>query len=345
MRKQALTITAAIALAIATIGCQKSGNAAETTEPETEDIAFADPTIVYENGKYYLTGTSAEDGFFMLESDDLVTWKSVDNGLGGRILQLGDGTYGEHAFWAPQVFKENGKYYLTYSAQGKMCVAECDSIDGLYRQKEIRPVDDCEEMNIDTYLFRDDDGKYYMYHARYEMQGEAGGNTIQVAEYDFDNNRLVPGTLKLCAKVSEPWELTEDGKKFINRTLEGPTVIKLDGKYYLFYSANDYQSIDYAVGYATADNPYGPWTRYEGNPIIHRSIVGENGSGHGDYFLDKDGKPYYVYHVHLNDTTIHPRLVRIAPLNMELDSVSGIYRISVDSDNIIYPKRIKENTK
>ena len=196
-------------------------------------------------------------------------------------------------------------------------------------------------MNIDTYLFRDDDGKYYMYHARYVMQGEAGGNTIQVAEYDFDNNRLVPGTLTLCAKVSEPWELTEDGKKFINRTLEGPTVIKLDGKYYLFYSANDYQSIDYSVGYATSDNPYGPWTRYEGNPIIHRSIVGENGAGHGDYFVGKDGRPYYVYHVHHNDSTIHPRMVRIAPLNMELDSVSGIYRISVDSDNIIVPKRIK----
>ena len=73
----------------------------------------------------------------------------------------------------------------------------------------------------------------------------------------------------------------------------------------------------------------------------HRSIVGENGAGHGDYFVGKDGRPYYVYHVHHNDSTIHPRMVRIAPLNMELDSVSGIYRISVDSDNIIVPKRIK----
>lgn len=345
MRKQVITLSATIALAILTTGCQKAKHATETNAAETEDIAYADPTIVLENGKYYLSGTSADDGFYMLESDDLETWSRIDNGHGGKILQRGDGTYGEEAFWAPQIFKDKGKYYLTYSAQGKMCIAESDSIDGLYRQTEIRPIDDCEEMNIDTYLFRDDDDKYYMYHARYEMQGEAGGNTIQVAEYDFENKRFVPGTLKLCAKVSEPWELTEDGKKFVNRTLEGPTVIKLKGKYYLFYSANDYQSIDYAVGYATSDNPYGPWTKHEGNPIIHRSIVGENGAGHGDFFIDKDNNPYYVYHVHHNDTTIHPRMVRIAPLKMDLDPESGIYNISIDKDNIIYPKIIKGNAE
>ena len=111
--KKQILITATIALAIATIGCRNNNSNTEAAAPETEEIAYADPTIVFENGKYYLTGTSAEDGFFMLESDDLETWKEVDNGLGGRILQLGNGTYGEHAFWAPQVYKENGKYYLT----------------------------------------------------------------------------------------------------------------------------------------------------------------------------------------------------------------------------------------
>ncbi len=35
------------------------------------------------------------------------------------------------------------------------------------------------------------------------------------------------------------------------------------------YSANDFRNPDYAVGYAVADNPYGPWKKYEGK-LIHR---------------------------------------------------------------------------
>ena len=64
--------------------------------------------------------------------------------------------------------------------------------------------------------------------------------------------------------------------------MEGPTVVKLDDLYYLFYSANHFKNIDYAVGYATSTSPYGPWKKHANNPIIHRSIVHENGSGHGD---------------------------------------------------------------
>lgn len=120
--------------------------------------------------------------------------------------------------------------------------------------------------------------------------------------------------------------------------MEGPTVIKLDGKYYLFYSGCDYQSIDYAVGYAVADTPFGPWRKYAGNPIIHRSLVGENGSGHGDFFMGNDGKPYYVYHVHASDTEIHPRKVRIVPLIMTRNDATGIYDIKADTANIIYPQ-------
>ncbi|MDE6528356.1 MAG: glycoside hydrolase family 43 protein [Muribaculaceae bacterium] len=302
-----------------------------------DEIPYADPTIFLENGTYYLTGSSAEDGFKMLQSDDLKHWRPVDNGNDGYILRRGDRVFGTYCFWAPQIYKEGGKYYLTYSAEGKICVAESDIVTGPYIQREVRPVGDWDEMNIDTYLFRDNDGKHYMYHARYKQQGDLGGNTIYVMGYDLDSNREEAGTLRLCAEVSEPWELTENGRKFGNKTLEGPTVIKLDGKYYLFYSANDYQSTDYAVGYAVADSPYGPWTKNEGNPIIHRSLVGENGAGHGDFFNGKDGRAYYVYHVHASDTDVHPRKVRIVPLKIEKDKSNGIYSISADTSGIIYP--------
>lgn len=306
----------------------------QTSQNKGEQIAYADPTIFVDNDRYYLTGTCG-DGFTVLESTDMKHWTAPvpDN----WILKKGKDTYGNYAFWAPQIVKNSSKYYLTYSAEGKMCIAESDKVTGPFKQKDNRPISDCAEMNIDTYLFHDDDGKWYMYHARYMKQVDMGGNTIQVAEFEMNTQRLKEETLQLCVKVNEPWELTENGRIFGNRTLEGPTVIKRDGVYYLFYSANDYQSIDYAVGYATATSPYGPWIKHKSNPIIHRNIVGENGSGHGDFFIGLDGNPYYVFHVHHDNNAIHPRTVRIVPLKMVKDSSTGIYDITVDTTKMIIP--------
>jgi beta-xylosidase len=120
--------------------------------------------------------------------------------------------------------------------------------------------------------------------------------------------------------------------------MEGPTVIKKDELYYLFYSANHFRSIDYAVGYATATSPMGPWTKHAGNPIIHRSIVGENGSGHGDLFFDQHDNAYYVYHVHQSGTKVAPRKTRIVPLTFSFNSSTGKYDISANVNEVIIPK-------
>lgn len=311
------------------VGCQQEG----------ERIALADPTIFVANGKYYMTGTSGDDGFTLLESSNLRHW--TYSKADPYILRKGEGTYGERDFWAPQIIQLEDRYLLAYSAQGKMCVAESPDIAGPYKQRENRPLTDCPDMNIDTYLFKDDDGKWYMYHARYIQQEDMGGYAIFVAEFDMESLSLKEETLKECLRVSEPWELTLDGMNHNHKTLEGPTVMKRDSIYYMFYSANDYRSIDYAVGYATAKSPYGPWEKQPG-PIIHRSEVGESGSGHGDFFIGLDKTPYYVYHVHQNDTVVDPRTVRIIPLKMDKHRVSGIFHITAKKkSNVIVPKLFK----
>jgi beta-xylosidase len=119
--------------------------------------------------------------------------------------------------------------------------------------------------------------------------------------------------------------------------MEGPTVIKLKDKYYLFYSANHFMNIDYSVGYAVSDSPYGPWIKQKNSPIIHRSIVGENGSGHGDIFEGLDGQLYYVYHIHFSQTQASPRRTRIVPLHKEWDSKNGLYKFSVKGNEVIVP--------
>jgi beta-xylosidase len=50
--------------------------------------------------------------------------------------------------------------------------------------------------------------------------------------------------------------------------IEAPTLWRDGDTYYLFYSANDYGSPSYAVGYATASRVLGPYRDGPGNPIL-----------------------------------------------------------------------------
>ncbi len=293
-----------------------------------EEIYFADPTIFPEGGKYYMTGTlgnSSLKGFVMLESTDLKNWTPVNGGspVLGKV-------YGNTGFWAPQIYKNGTKYYFFYTANEQVAVANSSNIVGPYVQDSVRPIDGSAK-NIDPFLFKDDDGKYYLYHVRFNR-----GNYLWVAEFDMATGNIDKATLKQCLDYTDKWEKTDDGKW--DPIMEGPTVVKLDGSYYLLYSANHFLNPDYAMGYATSASPLGPWVKHEGNPVIHRSIVGENGSGHGDFFYGYDGKPYYVYHVHNNDSIVSPRKTRIVPLVLNKNDKTELLDISIDSVNIIIPR-------
>lgn len=302
---------------------------------ENRELFYADPTIYVDNGKYYLTGTGGRrggpSGFNVLESEDLKNW-TLPAGASDSvymILTQGDRTYGTRGFWAPQIFKIDETYYLTYTANEQTVMAQSKSVLGPYRQKEVAPIDGSEK-NIDSYIFKDDDGKFYLYHVRFNR-----GNYLWVAEFDLRSGKIKPETLTKCFDQTESWEATPNYES--SPILEGPSVLKLEDKFYLFYSANHFRNIDYSVGYAVADSPYGPWSKQKESPIIHRSIVGENGSGHGDFFEGLDGQLYYVYHVHFDQQQISPRRTRIIPVNKKWDEEEGLYKFSVKGNEVIVP--------
>lgn len=308
------------------------GNRPSTTEPDSKgvEIFFADPTVFVENGKYYLSGTRNQEplGFALLESDNLKEWHYARPD--SMIMVCGRQTFGDKGFWAPQFFNLGDKYLYLYTANEQVAVAAGDSIEAVYTQTAVAPLD-ASEKNIDPYLFRDDDGKYYLYHVRFDH-----GNFLWVAEFNPETGTLVDGTLQRVFKNDQAWEDT--GAYPSDPIMEGPTLIKIDDTYYLFYSANHFMSTDYAVGYATAPTPVGPWTKNEANPIISRNIVGEKGSGHGDVFTDNDGNLRYVYHVHNSDSVVSPRRTRIVTLNVD-KSKGQPYAITVDPESIIVPVR------
>ena len=97
------------------------------------------------------------------------------------------------------------------------------------------------------------------------------------------------------------------GLKKDRRWSEGSTVFKKDiggeDYYFMTYSCNNYENEFYGVGIAYAKSPYGPFKKYQGNPIIHQ-IDEEHiySTGHGSY-IKVNNKDYYVFHMRDSKTS------------------------------------------
>jgi GH43 family beta-xylosidase len=259
-------------------------------------IALADPTIFLDNGTYYLYGTSSDRGFEVYESSDLQNWKGPVGKNNGFALSKGE-AFGSKGFWAPQIFKHDNVYYMAYTADEQIAIAKSNSPLGPFRQENLQALSGIGKQ-IDPFVFFDN-GKTYLYHVKLKE-----GNRIFVSEMKPDLSDVVTETAVECISGVELWENTE---KTSWPVTEGPTVIKHNNLYYLIYSANDFRSKDYAVGYATASSPMGPWKKYTGNPIISREKLKHNGTGHGDLFKDKSGNYRYVMHTHHSPSKVSPR--------------------------------------
>jgi xylan 1,4-beta-xylosidase len=266
-----------------------------------DTICLADPTIFKDNSMYYLYGTGSRDGFWVYQSVDLKNWSGPVGKRNGHALLKGD-SYGTKGFWAPQIFKQNGKYYMAYTADEHIAIAESDSPLGPFTQKVIKPISGTGKQ-IDPYIFKDTDGNLYLYHVRLQE-----GNRIFVARLKNDLSDIEENSAKECISAEDSWENTEKVKWPV---AEGPTVMKHGDLYYLFYSANDFRNIDYAVGYATAKSPMGPWVKYDKNPILNRALIGQNGTGHGDFFTGNSNQLYYVFHTHHTNSSVGQRKTAI----------------------------------
>ena len=268
-----------------------------TAASDSTVIHLADPTI-FHKGIYYLYGTvegAAYNGFLVYTSLDLRSWKLSDRN-DGYALKKGD-AFGTSGFWAPQVFFHKNKYYMAYVANENIAIAESDNPLGPFAQTNKEALE-APVKQIDPFIFIDDDGKNYLYHVRL-----TNGNRIFVAEITDDLSGIKPETLHECITATELWENTANASWPV---AEGPSVLKHKNLYYLFYTANDFRNPDYAVGFATSNSPLGPWKKYSGNPIINKKLIGQNGTGHGDFFRNKK-KLFYVFHTHNSEQKVGPR--------------------------------------
>ena len=258
----------------------------------------ADPFVLAYGSRYYLYATNADDGFRVYESEDMAIWEDK-----GYCLKKGD-AIGEKWFWAPEVMEKDGRFYMVYVAEEHLAIATSYSPLGPFVQSEKKWLS--EEKAIDGHFFVDDDGTVYLYYVRFD-----NGNVIYMSTFIDNFNVLDEKNERFLLRADEEWELKDC------EVAEGPFVLKHGGKYYLTYSANHTRSEYYAIGYAVSDSPFGPFKKYEGNPILHKTDK-VNGTGHHSFVRSLDGKEIIcVYHCHNSKTEFSPRLVCIDRASFE----------------------------
>ncbi len=272
-----------------------------------------DPSVKRLGNLYYAFGTTGNerlsDGriFTMLRSTNLVNWEQ----LGGALVPPSDNP--KYQYWAPEITEDRGRYYLYYSMGGVepehfvIRVGISDKPEGPYIDSG-KVLMDCESnrFTIDPFPFRDDDGQWYFYYAcnfPYESGAAHAGTGIVV-------DRLVEMTQLACdrhvvVRAMHDWTLYESnrwmkgyGQTFNWHTIEGPCVLKHDGKIYCLYSGANWQTPRYGLDFVVASNPLGPYSPGGESARVLHGIPGQvRGPGHNSVVIGPDGKTQYlIYH-------------------------------------------------
>lgn len=321
-------------------------------------VQLGDPFVLQTKGMYYMYGTGRADrGFAAYSSNDLVHWKKEgqvyfhDNKNGWSDPKAAwDGAY-----WAPEVYEVAGKFYLFYSAQWKenptnetenfrIGVAVSDKPTGPFIDLAAKPIFDPGYPIIDANVFFDTNGKVYLYYSRCCYKHPVKSEVADLAkkkgwfdkieeswvygvelEKDFSGVKGKPVLLlrpPVSAKDKQAeWESRSVTSREVNRRwTEGSTTFKKDGIYYIMYSANYFGGKHYAVGYATASSPLGPYRKASNNPILQKNTDRDGnvtGTGHNSITYSPDKKEMLCVYHGRTTTTGEERVVFIDRMKVD----------------------------
>jgi hypothetical protein len=295
------------------------------TQPLDIPIFSADPSAHVFNGKIYIypshdfdSGIPADDlgNQYAMKDYQVLSMDSI----GGPVtvhpvgLDIKDVPWASEKMWAPDAAEKGGKYYLYFPVKDKQSifrvgVAVGDKPEGPFKAQ---PEAIKGSFSMDPAVFKDDDGKYYMYF------GGLWGGQLQhwkTGKWDpaddsqppDDQPALLPKIARMADSMTEFAETPKDvkildanGKLLLSkdhdrRFFEASWVHKYKGNYYFSYSTGDSHYIAYAMG----KSPYGPFT-YKG--IILMPVLGW--TNHHS-IVEVGGKWYLFYHDTQRSNGVH----------------------------------------
>ena len=272
---------------------------------------YADPeSRVYDDAVYiYVTRSLPFEDQLNLDlvvTEDLERFKTYYD-----ILDMSTYEGVTHAVWAPTIIDTNGKYYLIFAANNIQSEAE---VGGLYIGVSDTPIGPFKNVfedgrplisaifnnaqPIDAHLFRDDDGSIYLYYG--------GWRHLMVCKMNAQMNGFESMPEPCFGGIAK--ELTP------SQYVEGPYVMKINGKYHMMYSTGNWTNGTYQVKAASADDPCAEFVYYA--DVLKAAEIAD-GPGHNSAFEFKD-QWYIAYHRRtVGDTNPHHRKLCIDKLTIE----------------------------
>jgi xylan 1,4-beta-xylosidase len=174
----------------------------------------------------------------------------------------------------------------------------------------------------DPGLFRDDDGKMYVY------WGSSNVFPIRGAQIDPSRGFKPVGVevpLILLHPDRNGWERfgEENTDTTIDPYVEGAWMTKHDGRYYLQYAAPGTEYNVYSDGVYVGDGPLGPFKLQEHNPFSSKRGGFITGAGHGSTFPDRWGNWWHV-------------ATCVAWIKHKFERRIGIYPAGFDKEGVLY---------
>ena len=276
---------AAAAASVAAYQAQKIDPSKFLTQPLVPGIYTADPSAHVFGGRIFIypshdidAGVPADDlgSHFAMRDYHVFSMEAVGGAVTdhGVVLDIKDVPWAGRQMWAPDAAEKGGKYYFYFPAKDKqdvfrIGVAIGDKPSGPFTA---RPAPIAGSFSIDPAVFRDTDGKHYMYFGGIwggQLQRWTSGSYRPEDKYP---GKAEPALMPRIARLADdmvsfaepPKDVViqdENGKPLAygdngRRFFEASWMHKYNGTYYFSYSTGD----THFIMYATGRSPYGPFT-------------------------------------------------------------------------------------
>ncbi len=257
--------------------------------------AFTNPVVPFDcPDPGILNAPDARPAFYMVctggsfpirMSRNLVSWGDT----GVSVLPSGKASWSANGFrdWAPEIHKAGDNFLAYFTAVNgsdrlSIGVATAKSPLGPFTTTG-GPLLENPVGIIDSNFFEDDNGIRYLF-AKLDGNSVGQATTITMRQIAPDGLSFEPGTgFVEVLRNSLGWE---------NGIVEAPWVVKRNGKYYMFYSGNNY-NYRYRTGVARADKVTGPYEK-KSDPILVNNGAWV-GPGHGSV-VAAHGVDYFFFH-------------------------------------------------
>lgn len=259
-----------------------------------EEIRIRDPFILTdkESGCYYMYGTTALKSGTLAAGNTFSVYKTYDleNFEEPKVIFDGSeiGFWADRDFWAPEVHKYNGKYYLFGSCKAKnRCRATqifvCDTPDGVFKPVSDKPITPADWECLDGTLFVENGTPYVVFcHEWLQIKdGEIWAMPLT------DDLSAPAGDPVMLFKASDDPDVSElGGVGPGNYVTDGPFLYRDGGKVKMIWSS--YYKGRYLVLEAESDSVLGKWT--------HNGSRFDFDGGHAMIFETLNGKRMISLH-------------------------------------------------